>query len=55
MLISGTDKDNYKEFKEELEPYKLEGLLNLKRYHALNLIRYEDGWAKFITKLPKPL
>jgi len=55
VLISGSDKDNYKELKEELEPYELQDLLNLKRYHALNLIKYEDGWAKFITKLPKPL
>lgn len=55
MLISGCDKDNYKELKDELYPYTLEDLLNLKRYHSLNLIRYEKGWAKFITKLPPPI
>lgn len=55
ILISGTDKDNYRELRDELDPYTLEDLLNLERYHALNLIRYENGWAKFITKLPKPL
>lgn len=55
ILISGCDKDNYKELKDELYPYELEDLLNLKRYHSLNLIRYEKGWAKFITKLPKPI
>lgn len=55
VLISGSDKDNYKELKEELSPYTLEDLLNLKRYHALNLIKYEGGYAKFITKLPKPI
>ncbi|QAA35236.1 hypothetical protein C1I91_06170 [Clostridium manihotivorum] len=55
MLISGCDKDNFKELKEELDPYILEDLLNLKRYHSLNLIKYEGGWAKFITALPKPV
>ncbi|WP_039222538.1 hypothetical protein [Clostridium novyi] len=52
MLISGCDKDNYNELKEELYPYQLEDLLNLKRYNSLNLIKYEDGWSKFITQLP---
>lgn len=55
MLISGCDKDNFKELKEELDPYELEDLLNLKRYHSLNLIKYEGGWSKFITKLPPPI
>jgi hypothetical protein len=55
ILISGSDKDNYKDLKDELDPYSLEDLLKLKRYHAINLIRYEGGWAKFITSLPKPL
>lgn len=55
MLISGCDKDNFKELKEELNPYVLEDLLHLKRYHSLNLIKYEGGWAKFITALPKPI
>jgi hypothetical protein len=55
ILISGCDKDNFKELKEELAPYELEDLLNLKRYHALNLLRYEGGYAKFITQLPKPI
>lgn len=55
VMISGSDKDNYKELKDELAPYTLEDLLKLKRYHAINLIKYEDGWARFITKLPKPI
>jgi len=55
MLISGCDKDNFKELKEELSPYELEDLLHLKRYESLNLIKYENGWSKFITKLPPPI
>lgn len=52
MLIAGCNKDNYSELKEELDPFELEDLLNLKRYHSLNLIKTSDGYAKFITKLP---
>lgn len=55
MLISGCNKDNYNELKEELEPYELEDLLNLKRFHSLNLIKTNDGYAKFITKLPSKI
>lgn len=52
MLIAGCNKDNYNELKEELDPYELEDLEHLKRYHSLNLIKTNDGYAKFITKLP---
>lgn len=55
MLISGCDKKNFEELKEELYPYTAEDLKNLKRYHSLNLIKTKDGYARFITKLPKPL
>lgn len=57
MLISGCDKDNFNELKEELGmfEYELDDLLRLKRYHSLNLLRYEQGWWAGITKLPKPL
>lgn len=52
MLIAGCNKDNYNELKEELQPYELEDLENLKRYHSLNLIKTNNGYAKFITELP---
>ncbi len=55
ILIAGSDKDNYNELKTELYPYTVEDLLNLRRFHALNLIKYEGGYGKFITKLPKPI
>lgn len=55
MLIAGCDKENYKELKEELSPFELQDLLNLKRYHSLNLIKKNDGYARFISKLPAPL
>lgn len=55
MLLSGCNKDNYRELEEELYPYTLQDLLKLKRYHSLNLIKTNDGYARFITALPKPI
>jgi hypothetical protein len=55
MLLQGADKKNFDELKEELSPYELEDLLKLKQHHSLNLIKYEKGYAKFITHLPGPL
>jgi hypothetical protein len=55
MLISGADKNNYKELASELHPFTVEDLLRLPRYHSMNLIKNKDGYGKFITKLPKPV
>lgn len=55
VLISGSDKDNYKELETELNPYTVDDLLNLKRYHALSLIKYEGGYWKGVSKLPPPI
>lgn len=55
MLIAGCDKMNYNELKEELDPYTIDDLLHLKRYHSLNLIKTSDGYARFITGLPRPI
>ena len=55
MLLSGCDKQNYNELKDELQPYEMDDLLKLPRYHSLNLIKCKDGYSKFITKLPAPI
>ena len=55
MLISGCDKKNFDELKSELYPFKEEDLLSLQRYHSLNLIKCNNGYGKFITRLPQPL
>lgn len=52
MMISGCDKSNYDELKEELAPFELEDLLSLPRYSSLNLIKSNDNFARFISKLP---
>ena len=55
MLMKGTGKANFNEFKDELYPYTLDDIENLKQYHSLNIINYEQGRKKFITELPRPL
>lgn len=57
MLLSGCDKKAFKELEEEfsLLGYELDDLLNLKRYHSLNLIKTEKAYSSFITKLPPEL
>ncbi|MEH7249186.1 hypothetical protein V7114_20715 [Neobacillus niacini] len=55
MLIAGCDKENFKELQDELKPFTLEDLMNLKRFHSLNLIKMKDGYGRFITKLPAPV
>lgn len=55
MLVSGCDKANYAELKSELQPFQEEDLLALPRFHSLNLIKCDGGYARFITKLPKPI
>lgn len=54
MFISGAEKSNFKELKEEFEQFgfQLEDMLKLKRYHSLNYIKYEEGYWAGITELP---
>lgn len=57
VFIAGSNKKNFQAMKEEFEDkgYSLEDLLHLKRYHALNLLAYEEGYWAGITKLPPPI
>jgi ABC-type cobalamin transport system ATPase subunit len=55
MLIAGCDKKNFHELSSELYPFEESDLLKLPRYHSMNLIKNKTGYARFITKLPKPV
>ncbi|WP_236883979.1 hypothetical protein [Clostridium botulinum] len=57
VFIAGSNKKNFMAMKEEFEDkgYTLEDLLHLKRFHALNLLAYEEGYWVGITKLPPPV
>lgn len=53
MLLQGTDKRNFSALEAEFSQggYMVDDLLNLKRYHSLNLIKYSKGYASFISDL----
>jgi len=56
MLLAGSDKVNYKLLSEELKPYEVEDLLNLERFHSLNLVPDSKGILRpFVTNLPPKL
>ncbi len=57
VFIAGSNKKNFTAMKEEFEDkgYTLEDLLHLKRFHALNLLAYEEGYWAGITKLAPPI
>jgi hypothetical protein len=55
MMFSGCDKKVFDELKDEMKPYELEDLINLKQFHSLNLIRTSKGYEKLVCKLPNPL
>ncbi|HID0769597.1 TPA: hypothetical protein ACXC99_003694 [Clostridium botulinum] len=57
VFIAGSNKKNFMAMKEEFDDkgYTLEDLLHLKRFHALNLLAYEEGYWVGITKLPPPI
>jgi hypothetical protein len=55
MLLSGCDKDNFRELEANLKPFELASLLNLPKHHSLNLIKNDTGYGRFITKLPAPV
>lgn len=53
MMLAGTDKSNFKALSEELSPFEIEDLLNLKRFYSLNLITADNGrLTPFVTELP---
>lgn len=56
MLLKGSLKEDFNYFKEEIgEDFTYEDLDNMEQYSSLNLIQYSEGFASFITKLPKPV
>lgn len=53
VLMQKTDKTNFKILEQEFyqHGFTIEDLLNLKRYHSLNLICYSDGYAAYEADL----
>lgn len=55
MLLKGTIKEDFEYFNNELDKFDFENLKDMEKHSSLNLIQYSDGYASFITKLPKPI
>lgn len=57
MFIAGSNKKNFNAMKEEFEDkgYSLEDLLHLKRFHAMCLLAYEEGYWSGIVHMPLPI
>lgn len=53
ILMQKTDKANFKYLEQEFgqKGFVIEDLLNLKRYHSLNLISYSEGYAAYEADL----
>lgn len=53
ILMQKTDKANFKYLEQEFNQkgYTVDDLLNLRRYHALNLISYNNGYTAYVSDL----
>ena len=45
MLLQDCDKKVFNDLADEMKPFDLDDLLNLKQYHSLNLIRTKEEYA----------
>lgn len=53
--IYNSSKKTFSDLAEEIKPYGVEDGINLKRFHAINVLRTDEGVAKpFIAKMAKP-
>lgn len=52
MLLNGLEKENIQVLKEEIQPFTIEEAMNLKEWESLNIIRHNNKYSKFISKLP---
>jgi hypothetical protein len=55
MLMKGCTEDDFNYLKNKIENLEYEDLKDMKPYHSMNLINYSEGYASFITQLPKPI
>ena len=55
MLLKGALEEDFKHFESKLSDFEFEDLRDMKKFHSLNIVFYSDGYASFISKLPKPL
>lgn len=54
LLLTGCNQDDFNRFKDKLPNFQFEDLRDMPRFHAMCLIKYSEGYASFIAKLPPP-
>ena len=54
LLLTGCNQDDFNKFKDKLPNFQFEDLRDMPRFHAMCLVKYSDGYASFIAKLPAP-
>ena len=52
MMLTGSTEDDFNHFKSKLTDFEYEDLRDMDKFSSLNLIKYSNGYASFITKLP---
>lgn len=56
ILVAGSDESCLKDLSSRFKDYKVDDLINLKKYHALCSIKTNaNGYVQCITKLPPPI
>ncbi len=51
MLLNGLEKENLMVLKEEIQPFTLDEAMNLGEWCSLNVIRHNNKYSKFISKM----
>jgi len=53
MLLTGTEKENFNMLQEELQPFTIDDLLNMKPWQSLNYINVNNQYVRYISDLPE--
>ena len=54
LLLTGCNQDDFNRFKDKLPDFQFDDLRDMPKFHAMCLIKYSEGYASFIVKLPPP-
>lgn len=51
ILMNGLEKENLIVLKEEIQPFTIEEVMNLGEWKSLNIIKHNNKYSKFISKM----
>lgn len=55
MLLNGLERENLEMLKQEIQPFTIDEAMNLGEWESLNIIKHNNKYSKFISKLPIPI